>query len=281
MLLRLAPVDEKQERNIVGELEFISYLHEKDFPVLEPIKTMNNDLLITISTKWGCYYATAFKKVSGISIENTDFSPDIMFEYGKTLGKLHTLSSDFCPAVKKWSHVDVLYWIKDILQEYNAKDSVRLEVDKLEAELSNLPLNKNNYGLIHYDFELDNVFYDSKTKTCAVIDFDDGMYHWYALDIEQAFDSLREELTGGSLEAAKNEFLRGYMTERCYTGEMETMLPLMRRFINLYGYARLIRCIEEKLADEPEWLIDLRKKLERKISALETNITKHRQSYGN
>ncbi|MFQ8599529.1 MAG: hypothetical protein ACLSAP_02310 [Oscillospiraceae bacterium] len=44
----------------------------------------------------------------------------------------------------------------------------------------------------------------------AVIDFDDSMYHWYALDIEQAFDSFEDKLSGKALEIAKNEFIRGY-----------------------------------------------------------------------
>jgi len=55
---------------------------------------------------------------------------------------------------------------------------------------------------------------------------------------------------------------------------MEEWLPLMRRFSNLYGYARLIRCVAEKFADEPEWLTELRKKLERAILEKEARLLK-------
>ena len=142
----------------------------------------------------------------------------------------------------------------------------------LKGELSLLPLQQDNYGLIHYDFELDNVFYNKETKTCAVIDFDDGMYHWYALDIEQVFESLEDELSGKTLQTAKNEFIRGYKEKYRYTQETEILLPLMRRFINLYAYARLIRCVAEKFAHEPEWLVELRKKLDKAILEKETSI---------
>lgn len=46
--------------------------------------------------------------------------------------------------------------------------------------------------MIHYDFEFDNVFYDDESTTCNIIDFDDAMYHWYAMDIELTLDSLQD-----------------------------------------------------------------------------------------
>ena len=199
-------------------------------------------------------------------------SKEMMFEYGKSLGWLHALSSKFVPKTKKWSHVEVLDWVASVLAEYNSPDCVVAEFAAIKSELHALSATDDNYGLVHYDFELDNVFYDKEKKTCSVIDFDDGMYHWYVLDIEQVFDSLEEALSGEALEAAKNEFIRGYKEEHCYTQEMDTSRPLMRRFINLYSYARLIRCVAEKFADEPEWLVELRGKLGKAISEKEAGM---------
>ena len=201
-------------------------------------------------------------------------SNEIMYEYGKTLGKLHALSSEFKPSIKKWTHIEVLQWINEVLIEYNAPTNVILELKEVKKELSELPIRDDNYGLIHYDFEPDNVFYDEKTKSCAVIDFDDGMYHWYALDIEQVFDSLNEELDGLILQNAKDAFMNGYKTEFNYTKEMEYSLPLMRRFIDLYSYARLIRCVAAKSLNEPNWLLELREKLNNRIQNLVMSMTK-------
>ena len=44
---------------------------------------------------------------------------------------------------------------------------------------------------------------------------------------------------------------------------------LMRRFINLYSSARLVRCTAEQYAQEPEWMVNLRRKLEKVISKKE------------
>ena len=75
--------------------------------------------------------------------------------------------------------------------------------------------------MVHYDFELDNFFYDKEKKACSGIDFDDGMYHWFALDLEQVFESLEDRLSGEALQSARNEFIEGYQEERPYTREME------------------------------------------------------------
>lgn len=50
----------------------------------------------------------------------------------------------------------------------------------------------------------------------------------------------------------------------------------MRRFITLFGYARLIRSVAEKFEDEPEWLVKLREKLDRAILAKEAAVKKER-----
>lgn len=235
--LRLAPAEEKLEQNVLGEIEFINYLLQHNYPALELIKTTADKECLRLHTEWGEYYATAFKSVKGVPIENTNLANETMYEYGKALGRLHTLSAEFVPITKKWTHIEVLNWMEAVLSEYHAPNNVVSALATLKDQLSLLPLRRDNYGLIHYDFELDNVFYDKETKTCAVIDFDDGMYHWYALDIEQVFDSLEDELSGEALVIAKDEFIRGYKEEHCYNEEMKLSHPLMRQFINFYGYA--------------------------------------------
>lgn len=270
--LRLAPLEEKLEKNLLGEMEFIGYLLARGYPALKPIRTKTGETYRILETKWGPYYATAFFGVSGAPMEDTDLSSEALFEYGKSLGRLHALSAQFTPKVKKWTHDEVLDWVASVLAQYGAPDGVVSELAALKAELNALPTAWDDYGLVHYDFELDNVFYDQETKSCAVIDFDDGMYHWYVLDIEQVFLSLAEELSGDALRTAKNEFIRGYREERRYTQDMDALRPLMRRFINLYGYARLIRCVAEKFADEPQWMVELRAVLAKNISEKEASM---------
>lgn len=94
------------------------------------------------------------------------------------------------------------------------------------------------------------------------------------MDIEQVFESLSEELDGNVLAIAKGYFLQGYQSEKTLDSDYEQRLPLMRRFCNLYAYARLIRCMAEILPEEPEWMGMLRGRLEMKRKYLESIIEK-------
>lgn len=134
------------------------------------------------------------------------------------------------------------------------------EAELLTIYFAELPLTPDNYGLIHYDFETDNVFHDTAADRCYVIDFDDAMYHWYAVDLEQALDSLSDAVTPELYEDRKARFMEGY--QRCFTLPDEgPSAAACRRFADLYGYARLRRAAAETWRHEPEWLTVLRGKL--------------------
>ena len=97
--------------------------------------------------------------------------------------------------------------------------------------------------------------------TCNVIDFDDAMYHWYAMDIEQALDSLHDYIPPEMFARKKQCFMDGYLTEYNLSDDFAAILPACRRFANLYGYTRIRRSIAEQWDNEPEWLVHLRGKL--------------------
>lgn len=259
--LRLAPASEKREQNLRGELEFIQYLRGRGYPALEPLPAEDGSLCLALDTQWGRWFASAFRAVPGEPIEDLPLTGELVRAYGRSLGRLHSLSAEFQPTIPKWSWEDALHWAADTLTHHQGPEDMIDAVKKLEAELRQLPQSADTFGLVHYDFEPDNVFFEQKTKTCSVIDFDDGMYHWYALDVEQALDSLQQLPIPAGLDAA-GEFLRGYGEERAYTQEMEALRPLMGRFVDLLGYARVYRSLASRPALEPDWLVNLRAKLE-------------------
>ncbi|WP_099205157.1 phosphotransferase enzyme family protein [Scatolibacter rhodanostii] len=270
--LRIAPVDEKLEKNLYGEIAFIKNLNQNNYPALKPITSKTGESAVLTNTPWGKYYVTSFEAVSGIQISKTNMSAEVMYAYGKALGKLHTLSSEYTPTIKKWDYNEVLDWIDTVLIEYKAPQFVHTELASIKDLLAKLPANTLSYGLVHYDFEFDNVFYDEGTHSCSVIDFDDGMYHWYALDIVQVLDCIEEELDSGKWEMAKDEFINGYRSEHLLSKEMVDSYPLMRRFTNLYGYARLIRCVAETFDAEPDWMSELRIELNTVIRDKESKM---------
>lgn len=266
--LRLAPVEEKPESNVRGELEFIEYLCAEGYDAMRPIPSLSGETLLRLQTEWGEYYACSFERVPGEALDDIPLNEDIIRVYGAALGRLHALSSRYEPSCRRWAYTDALDWVADVLREYHAPECAAKEHEQVSALLAAMPKNEAVYGLVHYDFEPDNVFYDEATGRCSVIDFDDGMYHWFALDAEQALDELFDccELP---CEQVRDAFLGGYRNEFPFSTEQEQSLPLMRRFVDLFKYARLIRSLDDRFDDEPDWLTELRGKLTRVREGLE------------
>ena len=261
--LRFTPAEEKHKEKILAELEFLSYLRSNGYPAVETILSKAGNELEVVDTPWGTFYAVAFKKVSGKQIAAMPLTKDLIFGLGKALGKLHKLSSEFSPVNNKRNDWEkTACWMEDVLSTFPDETAAKSELSILKAYFSKLPTTKENFGLIHYDFELDNVFYNEITKTYNPIDFDDAMYHWYALDIEQSLDSIKEDMPEEQVESSVNEFIKGYRLEYAISDEMLELLPIFRRYVNLYGYVRILRSVEEKWDNEPDWMIDLRIKLE-------------------
>lgn len=272
--LRFAPAEEKSKEKILAELEFLKYLKNSGYSSAETILSKAGNELETVNTPWGKYYASAFKKASGTQLERIHLTNDIVFGFGKALGKLHKLSSEFNPVNNKrgdWK--ESFDWMEDILSAFPDETAAKNEISLLRNYFSKLPATKDNFGLVHYDFELDNVFYDEVSKTYTAIDFDDSMYHWYALDIEQSLDSLKEEIQEDQIEPLTNDFIKGYLSEYDISDEMLKMLPVFRRYIDLYNYVRILYSSEEKWDNEPDWLVELRGKLDNRLNSIKANFT--------
>ncbi|MCQ6557371.1 phosphotransferase enzyme family protein [Paenibacillus mendelii] len=260
-LLRFAPASEKESEHLLAELDFIGYLRANRYNALEPVISKKGTELVEAKTPWGAYYATVFKRVSGIPMNDTDFSDSIVRRHGQALGKLHQLSSRYeSGKYKRWAYTDALQWVQNTLATFPLEAAALAEVRLLQDYFSSIPVTSDNYGLIHYDFEYDNVFYDEENDSCHVIDFDDAMYHWYVMDIVQALDSLQDCIPAEQYEHKKRHFMDGYLTEYEISDDMQSIMPACKRFAALYGYARLVRSSAEQWENEPEWLQQLRER---------------------
>ncbi|NLG25623.1 MAG: phosphotransferase, partial [Clostridiales bacterium] len=247
--LRFAPADEKAPDAVKGELNWLLWLRERGFPANRPLRAKGGQLVAEADTPWGRYVAAAFAGVPGRPLDDTGLTPDIAAAWGASLGRLHQLSAQ-CPAMARPDHDAALVWSGREMAALGDREAVD-EAHRLRDRLSALP--REHYGLVHYDFETDNVFYDPATGIHA-IDFDDCMYHWYALDVEQALYSLPP----GAGDAIERAFLTGYRAQYPLPDDALALRPLMRRFADLYGYARARRAAVEAWDCEPEWMAGLR-----------------------
>lgn len=245
--LRLSPAAEKEQGELQGELDFLRYLQEQDVPAMRPVPARDGALLLTIDGPEEKWFASVFEGVPGHPLEELPMTDSLAGAYGAALGRLHRAAMDYVPPQTRRSHREVLDWIVRTLKDCGAPISVQKQVEITDRRLAALPQNRHNYGLVHYDFEPDNVFWDG--ERCHAIDFEDGMLHFYAIDVVQALDEL-----DGAFHGA---FMAGYRAACPEAAVDRTDFPLMRRFRDLYSCARLFHCLLEIPDVQPEWMPQL------------------------
>lgn len=273
--LRFAPAEEKSKEEILAELEFLRFLRDSGYSAADTILSKVGNELETVNTPWGTYYAVAFKRANGKAINQISLTDDIIFGWGKALGKLHRLSSEYKPinnVRNDWK--ETLDRMEDILSDFPDETAARDELYILKDYFSKLPAAEDNFGLVHYDFESDNLFYDEDTKTYTPIDFDDAVYHWRAMDVAIAIDSVKEDMPEEQVESAINRFIEGYRSEHSISDDMLLLLPIFMRYDNLCVYVRLLHSIKEKWNNEPEWMVNLRIRLENSMNRKKCTFAK-------
>jgi len=275
--LRFVPWEANIESELNEEIKFVQYLLENGLNVLEPIMSKQGNYLLNKNTPWGKYLVCAFKRVEGdrldgFNSDGIDWTDELISGYGKELGKIHKLSSQYINVPKKSCFEMIEEMDSFIKTKMENNKVISKELEEVKNLLQKLPQNKSNYGLIHGDYELDNVFYNKKTKKYSVIDFGSSIYHWYTMDIEISLNNLQEELPQKNFEEIKKLFINGYKEEYQISEDEIKYLPLFRRFENLREYIGLKNTLEETWDNEPLWILELRENLNNHLKELESNF---------
>lgn len=261
--LRLAPTEEKQKDRLLAELDYLSYLQTAGFPTAAPLPSLDRNRLLTLHTGWGDWYAQAFAGVPGTRLDRLEPDTEKLALCGQTLGRLHALSAQYPPDPRVRDVWKALDWAALQLNACGAPAVMSFRLASLRARLKSLP--REDFGLIHYDFEPDNLFYQQETGQIWVIDFEDQMYHWYAMDLWRALEALKELLSGPALSNGQAAFLEGYRRSLPLPRRLKEQFPLMEEFSRLYGYARLLYSTADPPACQPDWMKELLARLQEKI----------------
>ncbi|ERI91055.1 phosphotransferase enzyme family protein [Clostridiales bacterium oral taxon 876 str. F0540] len=263
--LRFSRKDENSLEQIKAEIEFLLYLKENNFSAVYPIISNNHRYIEVVEDEGETYYAVVFNKAEGVNLEIEDMTEAEFECWGKSLASLHRLSKTFRPKEHvRNSWKQVLEVTSDILSDFPNEQNAKDELKKVEKWLKSLPVTNENYGLIHYDFELDNVFFNKQSRLFKAIDFDSSMYHWYVMDIACTLGDLNE-LDSPKAEDGLKHFLKGYRSINGIEEEFIDLLPKFERFDNLISFAKLLRSLQDSsFPSEPEWLKRLRPRLLKK-----------------
>ncbi len=300
--LRFSPVAEKRKNQLMSELKWMRWLEEQGLPVSEIIPSLKGGMVERVETEWGACDACVFTAVEGQRMDWMDWNPlpeAALRAAGRALAELHQQGMSWNPPKihRPWSWENVLDWCEQVVnktpllpegalglnesgcprQSFSTEPhQVCQAADRLRKCFSTLPKSEETFGPVHYDFEMDNLFWQAEVGRCVPIDFDDVMFHWHGMDLCKALDSIQETMEEKQEEAgvptespethflmkqAKVLFLEGYRTIREIPEFQLHFLDEFARFAALFGYARVVYSVQQVEEEEPDWMTELRSHL--------------------
>ena len=271
--LRFNRESERQVQAIAAELRFTGRLAGHDLRVAEPVAARSGKLVETIATDQGVFHAVMFEALSGQQLELEQLDAARLGRWGWTLGELHNASQGFVAGQRpSWS--DHISFARREIPA--AEEALHAELREVEGRLLALGTGPEDFGLIHYDFELDNLLWGE--GDIGVVDFDDCARYWFAADVAYALRDLFDDSAEGVdlSDQRLRAFVEGYRSVRPIGDEQLRLIPLLMRLHNLVTFARISRSLGGgQAADEPAWAAGLRDKLAGKLAACRRSVADH------
>lgn len=262
--LRFNEDSERSRSLIEAEISVLNWLIEQGLPIAAPVLSPGGNYVETVATELGTYHAVLFTGLEGETLEVETMQASQFRNWGEALGKLHSVLQN-CPdelITERPAMANQLSWVETIMPADHQAGQRELALVKTWAR--ELNLQRDDFGLIHYDFEQDNLLW--RDGCPSMLDFDDcARYPWVA-DIAYALRDLFE--TEIDLQNSFFlEFIDGYRQHKAISEAMLSQLPMCMRVHNLVTYARLSNSVglpdgyEGKLGGLNSKLMRIRDKL--------------------
>lgn len=221
--LRFADSAERTRAEIESAMALLDFLVSNGMAVTIPVASKNGRYVETVETDLGIFHAVVFAQLQGSQLDIEELNPAQFELWGATLGKLHATlhryqNSNVSP---RPTLRHILTQAHNYLTEHEPR--VQAEYEYLTKFLAMLPITETNFGLIHGDFELDNLFWQG--ETLAILDFDDCSSSWYVADIVFALRDLFETEVDSS-HPSFHAFIQGYSQYAHVDEELIAQLPM-------------------------------------------------------
>lgn len=256
---------------IRAEVDYLQYLSAKAIAIAQPVQSRAGNYVESMNTPYGRFHSVVFEAITGYRFDIEDLTLDRFSQWGQMLGKLHAATQSY-PGVGRLIWHDYLTRLVDHIPA--CEQAAHEAIAKLCTRLNALPITAETFGLIHFDFELDNLIWTDQGPTA--IDFDDSIWCWFAADIAFALrDLFDDDVTHiNTSRASFQAFIAGYRTEQVITEAAIALLPLFLRLHHVITFAKLLRALEPKhQTHEPTWAKILRQKLEKKAQDYRDEFT--------
>lgn len=238
--LRFASGHERHRTELEREVAIVQALAAAGVAVSPPLRAGSGRYVESIRTDLGPFHAAVFTALEGEVYEADELSTDACRQWGQSLARLHGEMRELPSALE----VSVPTWRDrlDACKPTVARDPlISKELADVTAELAGLPEEPDTFGIIHGDYQPDNLVWGP--GRIGVVDFGDASRHWYAADIAIAVADLGEP--DGILENTRTQaFLAGYRAVREVRQEEIGRIPTFLRLHRVLLHVGLIRTLD-------------------------------------
>ena len=240
-ILRVSEYSEMKQSHMEFESRWTEYLSERTDSVAGPVRSIEGRLFEVAEAGGRKYILSLQEKAAGkiVDINNSEeFNEGLFSNLGALMGEIHQLTrcyegNVFRPEFK-WNGPH--FWRKNIAI---LDDDVRLSEKRLLKELDRLPVDKDNYGIVHYDIHTGNFLVDDGKIT--LIDFDACQFNWYAADIASALFFMVQKEAGPLKRLSEKErtafaetylisYLKGYLQNNAVSAYWIDKFDLFMRY---------------------------------------------------
>lgn len=186
--------------------------------------------------------ATVVADVGGPSVDVDELTPAQAVEWGAALGRLHRDGDAAATGLALPDGRDRIDRALDVLAGHPVLGEV---ADAVRPRLAAGPRDAGTYGLVHGDFELDNLGWVDGVP--VAFDFDEAERSWFVADVAYAIRDLVPDprALAEAPTALVAAFLAGYGRERPTAAVGPDELVLFTLVNALRSIARLVPVLEE------------------------------------
>lgn len=237
-ILRMTANNHRSTAEIEGELDWMTQVRADGIAVPQAIRSNRGRWIECIDGADARFSAVLFERLNGKMVSEADWNLGLFGKWGALVGRLHRADAKAQVGVSRaiWSDSDFLNieaYIPDSLPE------VKASARELIAAISDLPRDRNSFGIIHADVYQDNFFLSH--DGLELFDFDNCEYGFFVSDIAislyAALWRLRPQADPQSFaEDFLSAFLEGYNREFNLPPRQLSRLPLFLRLREVFIY---------------------------------------------
>lgn len=248
-IMRITHSSHRTIEMIEAEMDWIGFLNKHGVSCSLPLLSHEQKLSEIVGDPESPFIVCAFDKVPGEHLKKEMDNDQFRFEYGKMLGKMHSLTKKYQPLKnkrKEWFEDDLIENFKEIIP---VGQDLLLDVFRENvAQIMCMKKSIDNYGLIHYDAHVGNFFLDN--GDIHIFDFDDSQYSFYVADVAvvlfyYSMHCPKDIYIEPFISNFFNTFLDGYLTENWLSTEEIAKIPIFLKQREFMLYAAVYKAYHE------------------------------------